>query len=116
MLSVANSQVYPRWGIGAEAGMSSSIKSFDVFSPMGYAYCYGYVPGFMRTHGLKMTGLWQTKLCGSSPFSQQIVDILPRGLSSNPSLGSHVSLYNSNLAKITADYAIPIYIGDVTLG
>ena len=116
MLSVANSQVYPRWGIGAEAGMSSSIKSFDVFSPMGYAYCYGYVPGFMRTHGLKMTGLWQTKLRGSSPFSQQIVDILPRGLSSNPSLGSHVSLYNSNLAKITADYAIPIYIGDITLG
>ena len=116
MLSIANSQVYPRWGIGAEAGVASSIESYNVFSPMGYAYGYGYVPGFMRTHGMKLTAMWQTKLREDSPFSQQVVDILPRGLNSNPSLGSHLSLYNSNLVKVTADYAIPIYIGDVTLG
>ena len=59
--------------------------------------------------------MWQTKLRDSSPFSQQIVSILPRGLSSNSTLGSHVSLYNDNLFKVTADYAIPIYIGDITL-
>ena len=116
MLSIANSQVYPRWGIGAEAGVSSYIESNAIFSPMGYAYCYGYVPGFMRTHGLKMTGIWQTKLRRKSPFCQQTVDILPRGLSGNPSLGSHLSLYNNNLVKVTADYAIPVYIGDITLG
>ena len=115
MLSVANSQVYPRWGIGVEAGGLLSLDSYKVFSPMGYVYSYGYVPGIMRTHGLKLTAMWQTKLRDSSPFSQQIVSILPRGLSSNSTLGSHVSLYNDNLYKITADYAIPIYIGDITV-
>ena len=116
MLSLANSQVYPRWGIGVEAGGLLSLDSYKVFSPMGYTYAYGYVPGIMRTHGIKLTAMWQTKLLDSTPFSQQIVSILPRGLSGNSTLGSYASLYNNNLYKVTADYAIPIYIGDITIG
>ena len=116
MLSTANSQVYPRWGIGAEIGAVSRLDAFNVFSPMGYAYTYGYVPGFTRTQGFKFTAIWQKKLRDKSPFSQQAVGILPRGLSSTSGLGSHLSLYNRNLVKVTADYAIPIYIGDITLG
>lgn len=111
----ANSQVYPRWGIGAETGFSASLEGTEVFSPMGYLYGYGYVPGVIRTQGIKLTAMWQRKLVGSSAFSQQIVGFLPRGLSSVPSLGSYLSIYNRNLFKVTADYAIPIYIGDVTL-
>ena len=83
---------------------------------MGYVYGYGYVPGIIRTHGIKLSAMWQVKLRDRSPFSQQIVDILPRGLSNNSALGSHLSLYNKNLVKVTADYAIPIYIGDITIG
>ena len=111
----ANSQVYPRWGIGAETGFSTSLEGTEVFSPMGYLYGYGYVPGVIRTQGIKLTAMWQRKLVGSSAFSQQIVGFLPRGLSSVPSLGSYLSIYNRNLFKVTADYAIPVYIGDVTL-
>lgn len=116
MRYIANSHVYPRWGIGAEAGVSSSLESHNVFSPMGYVYGYGYLPGVIRTQGLKLSAMWQTKLHKSAAFSQQIVDVLPRGLSDNTTLGSHLSLYNSNLYKVTADYAIPIFIGDITLG
>ena len=116
MLSIANSQVYPRWGVGVEVGAMQSIESYKVFSPMGYAYTYGYIPGFMRTHGIKLTAMMQTKLRDDSPFSQQIVSILPRGLSNNPTLGSYVSLYNDKLYKVTSDYAVPIFIGDITIG
>ena len=113
--AVANSQVYPRWGIGAEIGVSGSIESSKVFSPMGYAYSYGYLPGILRTQGIKLSAMWQTKLRDKSPFSQQTVSILPRGLSNNATLGSFVSLYNRNIVKLTADYAIPIYIGDIPI-
>ena len=116
MMSTANSQVYPRWGIGVEVGASSRLDAYKVFSPMGYAYTYGYVPGFTRTQGFKFTAMLQKKLRQDSPFSQQTVSIVPRGLSSNANLGSFLTLYNDNLVKVTADYAIPIYIGDVTLG
>ena len=115
MLNTANSQVYPRWGIGAEIGASSRLDAYKVFSPMGYLYTYGYVPGFTRTQGLKFTTMWQRKLRDDSPFSQQLVGILPRGFNT-AGLGNHLSLYNRNLVKVTADYAIPIYIGDITLG
>lgn len=116
MRYIANSQVYPRWGIGAEAGVSSGLESYKVFSPMGYVYGYGYIPGIIRTQGLKLTAMWQTKLRNKSEFSQQMVDILPRGLSENSALGSYLSLYNPDIIKVTADYAIPIFIGDITLG
>jgi hypothetical protein len=116
MMSTANSQVYPRWGIGVEVGASSRLDAYKVFSPMGYAYTYGYVPGFTRTQGFKFTAMLQKKLRQDSPFSQQTVSIVPRGLSNNANLGSFLTLYNDNLVKVTADYAIPIYIGDVTLG
>ena len=116
MLPIANSQVYPRWGIGAEIGARTSIESYSVFSPMGYVYGYGYVPGILRTHGIKLSAMWQTKLREKSPFSQQMVDILPRGLSNNPTLGSYLSIHNENIVKVTADYAVPIYIGDITVG
>ena len=115
-IPTANSQVYPRWGIGAEVGALGSVEAYDVFSPMGYVYGYGYVPGFTKTQGFRFTSMWQTKLRDGSPFSSNVVDILPRGLSNNASLGSHLSLYEKNLVKVTADYAVPIYIGDITLG
>ena len=113
--AIANSQVYPRWGIGAETGFSASIESYKVFSPMGYFYTYGYIPGFTKTQGVKLTAIVQTKLRKDSPFSQQSVTFLPRGMSANHTLGSYLSLYNNNLLRVTADYAIPVYIGDVTL-
>ena len=116
MMSTANSQVYPRWGIGAEIGTVSRLDAYKVFSPMGYAYTYGYIPGITRTQGFKFTAMWQKKLRKDSPFCQQTVSILPRGLSNNGNLGSFLTLYNDNLVKVTADYAIPIYIGDITLG
>lgn len=116
MRYVANSQVYPRWGIGAEAGVSGGLESYKVFSPMGYVYGYGYVPGIIRTQGLKLSAMWQTKLRNESAFSQRVVDILPRGLSENTILGNRLSMIYNDIVKVTADYAIPVYIGDVTLG
>ena len=116
MRYTANSQVYPRWGIGAEIGVSGCLEGHKVFSPMGYAYSYGYVPGIMRTHGIKLTAMLQTKLSKDAPFGQQTVGFLPRGMSNIPSLGSFLSIHDRNLVKLTADYAIPIYVGDITLG
>ena len=116
MLGTASSAVYPKWGIGAEIGASGSLESSQYMSPMGYFYLYGYVPGILAEQGLKLTAMTQQKLRSDSVFGQPIVSVLPRGLSSNASLASWISIRNSNITKITADYAVPIYIGDVSLG
>ena len=114
MLGTSNSCVYPRWGIGAELGVSSMLAAMDYYSPMGYAYVYGYVPGFARTHGIRLSALYQTKL-KDSPFGQRTVSIMPRGFAGTPSIGSNLSVQKKSLAKVSAEYGIPIYIGDIAI-
>ena len=115
VLSTPNSAVYPKWGIGAEAGASGSLESGMYFSPMGYGYLYGYVPGIIPTHGIKLTAMHQIKL-SDSPFGQAIVNVMPRGLSSNSALLSWLAVRNSNMTKLTAEYGFPVFIGDLALG
>ncbi len=114
--STPNSAVYPRWGVGMEIGANENIESWNLLSPMGYAYVYGYLPGIIRSQGLKLSAMSQIKLNSKAVFGQATVNILPRGLSSNASLTSWLSARNSVISKVSADYAIPIYIGDLSLG
>ncbi len=115
MLSTPNSAVYPRWGIGTEIGAYTGIESTGYLAPMGYAYLYGYVPGIIRTHGIKLTATVQTKL-NDAPFGQAVVNILPRGLASDTSLLSWLTINNETLSKFTIDYSFPIFIGDLAIG
>jgi hypothetical protein len=116
VLSTPNAAAYPRWGIGAEVGFSANLECSDIMSTMGYAYMYGYVPGFTREQGLKLSVMHQQKLDKESIFSLPTVNILPRGLASTASLSTHMSIYNPSITKVSADYAIPIYIGDISIG
>lgn len=115
VLGTPNSAVYPKWGIGVEAGVSGSLESYDYLSPMGYGYVYGYVPGIIPTHGLKFTAMHQIKL-SDAPFGQTVVNVMPRGLSGNTSLLSWLSIRTPDMTKLTADYAFPIFIGDLAVG
>ena len=115
MLPTPNSAIYPKWGIGAEAGASGGLESADFLSPMGYGYVYGYVPGLMSTHGIKLTAMHQMKL-SDAPFGQAVVNVMPRGLSSDSALLSWLAVRNTGITKVTADYAFPIFIGDLALG
>lgn len=117
MLGTSNSAVYPRWGAGIEAGVSCRLESRKFISPAGYAYVYGYVPGIIRTQGLRLTVMHQQKLDRNLPFSLTAVNALPRGsLADNTELLGWLSMYNPSITKLTADYAIPIYIGELAIG
>lgn len=115
MLPVPNSAVYPRWGLGTEVGMYRGIESSAYISPAGYAYFYGYIPGLLKTHGVKLTFSYQKKL-NDAPFGQGVMNILPRGLNNNASLLNWLSVLNKKMTKTTIDYAFPIFIGDLAVG
>ena len=116
MLSTPNSAVYPRWGVGLEVGAAGSIGTkigdYNVLSPMGYAYLYGYVPGVYSGQGVKLTAMHQQSISKQSYFNQSTVNTLPRGLSDNSALLNWLSIRNDSMTKLTIDYGIPIYIGD----
>lgn len=115
MRPVATNGIFPKWGAGAEAGLVGNVGIMKLQSPMAYSYLYGYIPGFMSTHGVKMSMLSQFKISSQGIFSGNIVNTLPRGLAKN---GQALSLLGSGgnaLVKASLDYACPIYIGDIAI-
>lgn len=116
MLATPNSAVYPRWGAGLELGTSLNLGLGKYISPAGYAYAYGYVPGFTREQGIKLTVLHQQKISSKAPFGQALVNVLPRGLQDNSALLSSLSIKNPAMTKATVDYAVPVFIGNPVLG
>ena len=111
MLGTPNSAVYPKWGIGLEVGASGNLESTRILAPMGYAYLYGYVPGVIAGQGLKLTAMHQQTLDSKAYFYQPVVNVMPRGFN-NGSINLWLSLRNKSMTRITADYGIPVYIGD----
>lgn len=116
MLGTPNSAVYPKWGIGIEAGATGSLRLSRFISPMGYLYGYGYIPGVVPQQGLKFSVMYQRKLSPKAYFGQATVAMVPRGLKNNADLMNYLSIYNDNLTNFSADYAIPIFIGDLAIG
>ena len=105
-------QVFPRWGIGLEAGGSFRPSLEKVFMPSVFGYLYGYLPGFSRTQGLRLTAMVQQQLTPGTGlyFGELGANVLPRGFESDALQA--VAQASPFQFKLTADYAIPIYVGD----
>ncbi len=117
--------IYPRWGIGAEAGVNFHIApaglattsgELPMFNPMSYAYIYAYVPGLVRQQGLRLSAKYAYDLRDDAIFSSYIVNTLPRGLSDNSSLALQLCGGSRQNLLLTADYAIPVWSGDWAWG
>lgn len=116
MLATPNSAVYPKWGACLEIGASTNLGLEKYISPTGYVYGYCYMPGVVPEQGLKLTAVYQQILSPKSFFGQAVVNVLPRGLQENVQLLSWISTRTPSIVKMSADYAIPVYIGDLVLG
>lgn len=114
MLPTSNSCVYPRWGTGFEVGGWANLNAPEYFSPMAYAYAYGYVPGILRSHGIRLSATYQGKI-SDSPFGQNVVSILPRGFNNVSGMASALSTRCESMVRLTADYAVPVYLGDLSI-
>lgn len=113
--SAAQSEIYPDWGIGIETGVSMNAGLARWFSPVGYLYAYGYLPGITHSQGLRLGAMYQRQLNGGAVFDTGLLNTLPRGLTASGDLRNEIMRARSS-AKISADYAIPIYLGDFSIG
>jgi hypothetical protein len=112
MLPKGESQVFPRWGFGAETGGSFRPGLEKIYSPVSFTYLYGYLPGFTRTQGLKLSASAQYQLPTGAPFGENSIAMAPRGFTSTEM--RTVARASAAQLKLTADYAIPIYVGDIS--
>jgi hypothetical protein len=112
ILQKAESQVYPSFGLGAEAGGSFRPGLTGIYTPSLYGYVYGYVPGLTRTQGLRLTAIAQRQVATGAPFGEGGVTVMPRGFTSAD--GTLVTRNFDHQLRLTADYAVPIYVGDLS--
>lgn len=111
-LPTASSQVYPRLGFGAEAGAHFRPGLGKYFSPSAYGYLYGYLPGFRPEQGLRLTAIARQLLDPQAELPYISVVTYPRGFTleeATPVLGDAAFQ-----GKLTVDYAIPLYFGDIS--
>ena len=113
MLPKADSRVYPRWGIGAETGGSFRPGLGKIFSPVVYGYLYGYLPGFTQTQGFRLSASAQYQIPTGAPFGENSITVQPRGFTAADARA--VARNSAGQLRLTADYAIPIYLGDISL-
>ena len=105
----APSCIYPRLGIGIEAGYRFLPQHQDSFTNTGYLYSYGYLPGFMSTHGLRLTAAWQHQFSDTEwCFGNNAIDIYPRGFGNAGSLKNFMKSYGKNQYRFSVNYAMPI--------
>lgn len=105
MLSTSGLCTYPRLGIGAEAGFNFRPGLSSYFTPDAYAFVYGYVPGVLDTHGIRLSFTSQYQF--SAAFGDPYMRVLPRGFTANSSLNQYLSARYPMQSKATIDYSMP---------
>ncbi len=107
MMSRAHSGVYPYLGGGLELGVGSRVGLGRVFSPNVYASAYGYLPGLLPEHGIRLSALVQKHLDSGFLFNENTISCLPRGYSVMASTAGPIAAYGTQI-KLTADYSMAI--------
>lgn len=113
MRPTASTGVYPRLGIGAEAGYYHSISLHGILSPVAYGLIYGYLPGFFGGQGIKLAAYTQHSTSPDNLFRASVSNMLPRGVTKNTVALQYLTQHADWQYKFTFDYAIPIFIGDL---
>ena len=98
-------RIYPSIGGGAEVGWSGRPWAQNILSSCAYFYTYGYLPGLMDTHGVRLSATFQTPV-SDAIFNERYVAVLPRGMSSYVSMASSLAGYPLQ-SRFTTDYAFP---------
>lgn len=102
MLRTPESCIFPRWGMGLDAGWSMTPFMTDVLASNIYAYLYAYVPGFFPMHGVKLSGTFVGSPAGAI-FAQETVNTAPRGFTNAANIPGTYPSRN----KLSVDYVMP---------
>lgn len=101
--------MYPKLGVGAQLGYHQRLGLGDIYSAGVYGYFYGYLPGFGKAHGMKLTAAMQHTF--NAFYTENVLDLQPRGFKTSD-LGSILAGAAGNQFKATADYALQFALPD----
>ena len=101
----APSRIYPELGFGFEAGCRFAPGLSDISLPVQYLYSYGYLPGLLRRHGIRVCAALERQN-PASVLKEAVVNFTPRGYSEIEGVYGTISSYPWRSA-VMVDYAFP---------
>lgn len=104
MRPTATSRAYPELGIGAEVGFAGYPTVGGNLQSNVYTLLYGYVPGILPAHGVKLTALSQLHV-GSGKYCTSYANTAPTGYTSSR-VASNFAGYPLQ-SKYTVNYVFP---------
>ncbi|MBQ5827477.1 MAG: hypothetical protein IIW47_01620, partial [Bacteroidales bacterium] len=75
----AYSGIFPRWGIGGVAKLSSAVNGGSNFGTAASLHMYGYLPGIGSTHGVKLSFSAQRQFVDRKTYYCGNMVAMPRG-------------------------------------
>lgn len=100
MLRETSARIIPRFGWGVDVNFATLLGPHNQLGNVFYSNLYGYLPGFLDTHGWRVSWGWQKQ------YSAYPVAYCSNMIS--PVRGYVESVY-SDYHKFSADYVMPIY-------
>ena len=97
------SRVYPRFGIGAEAGWCRRWTS-RLISPAAYGFLYGYLPGLFQADGFRWSATLVRRF-DKGTFSEVLARTAPRGF--DPAVSNRIAGFSRQF-KGSLDYMVPL--------
>ena len=104
---IAYAGVFPKWGIGGKVMWRGMIDMRENYGSQAALNLYGYLPGFAPKHGIKLGLQLQKQYNDDKVFYISNLVGMPRGYTDD--------VYGQNYIKGSADYAFPVYLGDVSV-
>lgn len=108
VLPTAKAAVFPRLGAGAVVAAGFNPGGGENFGSIYSLRVYGYLPGIAFNQSLKLSAGYQYQDIGNRRYwSGNLLD-LPRGYTND--------IYGRHYFRASADYAVPLYLGDLSCG
>jgi hypothetical protein len=98
--------LFPKWGFGFNMQYNMMPFAGENFGSTLYFNTYGYFPGIVKNHGVRLSFSYQRQFYDGKRYLMQNLAASPRGYTSH---------YSINYTSLFTDYAIPIYLGDVSV-
>lgn len=98
--------LFPKWGFGANLQFNMMPFAGENFGSTLYFNAYGYIPGLMKNHGIRLSFAYQRQMYEGKRYLMRNLASSPRGYAAH---------YSINYTSLFTDYAIPINLGDLTV-
>ena len=106
ILNLSVRDIFPRFGIGTNVQFSSVPFAGENYGSLVYSSLYGYLPGLLTNHGIKIAGSFQKQFFEGKNYLMTNAISFPDG---------YEQRFSRWAASLKIEYALPLMMRDLSL-